>query len=128
MAEPQSPTDVDVETEAAHDHVVVTVVGELDLAAAPDVRRELAAAAELDRPLVVADLDGVSFVDAAGVTALVHGARRTAEHGGHLTLTTTQQPVRRVLEMTDLEHHLGVHQSVDDALAWAHRSFVFADR
>lgn len=110
------------------EYVVVAVAGEIDVMTAPRLRHELAAAADLGRPLVVADLEAVTFIDAAGVGALVHGARRAAECASLLTLAAPRRTVRRVLEITDLDTYLGAHATVDDAVEWARLTSVLTGR
>jgi len=64
-------------------HVLVTVAGEVDLATVPRLREQLFALAAGGRPLI-ADLDRVSFIDAAGLGVLAGAAGRAAAHGGRL--------------------------------------------
>ena len=52
---------------------IVTVAGEIDIATAPRLRERLFELAAGGRPLV-ADLDRVSFIDSAGLSALVGAA------------------------------------------------------
>jgi ABC-type transporter Mla MlaB component len=58
------------------DYVLVTVAGEVDFASAAGLRERLFALASAGRPLV-ADLDRVSFIDAAGLGVLA-GVQVTA--------------------------------------------------
>jgi anti-sigma B factor antagonist len=53
-------------------HVLVTVGGEVDIATVPQLRERLAAPAASGRPLIV-HLDGVTFIDAAGLGVLASG-------------------------------------------------------
>ena len=62
------------------DYVLVTVAGEVDFASAAGLRERLFTLASAGRPLV-ADLDRVSFIDAAGLGVLAGAARQAAAHG-----------------------------------------------
>lgn len=95
---------------------IVRVAGELDLATGPRLRRELLLAADRAQRLLIVDLRDLTFIDAAGIRVLLTGARRMAECSGRLTLACPQEGVRRVLEMTDLDRYLGVHDSIADAV------------
>jgi len=81
----------------------VALVGEVDLGTAPVLRDRLLSVL-CDHRFVVVDVDlaGVSFLDCAGIGALV-GARNTAVHVGRQLWVSHPQPfVHRVLELTGL--------------------------
>jgi len=78
---------------------VVRLVGELDIAAADAVEDELVRMAS---PTVVADLGELSFIDAAGIGAIV-GAKREVEAAHHrLELCGARSRVRLVFEVCGL--------------------------
>jgi anti-anti-sigma factor len=65
---------------ASAELVVVSLRGELDLIDAPDMATALKTLAARDR-WVIADLAGLEFIDAAGVTALSRGRRLARDTG-----------------------------------------------
>lgn len=77
---------------------VVRGTGDIDLASADEFRDALVAAAADGLPVVV-DLSGVTFLDAAGVSALVAG--RIAA-GGRFRLVGATGIVHRILAITGL--------------------------
>jgi anti-anti-sigma factor len=58
-------------------YTVITVAGEIDIATAPQLGERLAVLAGSGRP-VIADLDQVRFIDAAGLRVLAAAARHAA--------------------------------------------------
>src|SRR5690349_15558908 len=76
------------------DYVLVTVAGEVDFASAPGLRERLFTLAAAGRPLV-ADLDRVSFIDAAGLGVLADAARQAAAHGASLRVVCARRRARR---------------------------------
>ena len=77
---------------------VFRLAGELDIAAAHDVRRSAAAiAAGVDVRL---DLSEVVFMDCAGLRALERCSEEVALRGGTFALASASVPVRRILAMT----------------------------
>ena len=107
---PCSPPPYQAETHLAATHVLLCITGELDLATAPclqrDLRQALAAAATAGQRLVL-DLDKVRFCDLSGLYAL-HAAARTAATAGQpifLTASVTstdtghRSSVRRLIEL-----------------------------
>ena len=51
---------------------------------------------------VAVDLSGVSFMDAAGLSAVVRGFKRAGE-GAELRLVAVSTPVQRIVELTSTE-------------------------
>jgi anti-anti-sigma factor len=87
------------------DVVVVVVEGEVDLAAVSDFTAGLARALASQAPAIVIDLDRVSFMDSAGVHALL---RFSVSDGNRnrLTLTRGSPQVQRVFELTGMRRRL----------------------
>ncbi len=82
---------------------VVAVHGELDLDGAPDLRGALMEAID-EHPgrTVIVDLEGVDFIDSAGLGVLLGGQQRARGANGDLVLVATGRNVLRVLELTGL--------------------------
>jgi anti-sigma B factor antagonist len=97
-------------------HVLVTVSGEIDLAAAAQLRGRLAGPAGGGRPVIV-DLSRVSFIDAAGVGVLAGAAAQAAAQGGALQLAAAGWQVRRVLALTGLDRIIPLAATVAEARA-----------
>jgi anti-sigma B factor antagonist len=97
-------------------YVLVSVAGEVDYAAVAGLREPLFALAGTGRPLV-ADLDRVSFIDAAGVGVLAGAARRAAAHGGSLQVVCTSGQTRRPFRLTGLDQVVPLAGSLAEALA-----------
>lgn len=85
---------------------VVTVSGELDLAAASSLE------AELDRILgsgatrIVLDLSDLDFIDSTGLSVLVRAQQRAHESDRELGLINPGQQVERLLSLTGLSERL----------------------
>jgi anti-anti-sigma factor len=102
---PTAAQAFDVEVREERAQVLVRVVGELDLVTAPVLDRHLAGAASRERPRVVVDLSGVTFLDVRGINSLVtaEAAARTA--GSALVLRGADEQVHRLLEVCGLQDH-----------------------
>jgi len=66
---------------------------------------------------LVADLTPTTFLDSAGVTALVRAVRRASATDATLRLAVTAQPVLRVLSLVGIDRLIQVYPSLADALA-----------
>ncbi|RBY80673.1 anti-sigma factor antagonist [Geodermatophilus sp. TF02-6] len=102
------PTDelvsIDVTTSAAG--VVVTVTGEVDACTAPSLQAAVDAA--FDAPALTVDLDGVTFLDSAGLCVLARAHREASERGVRLRVLASGRAVVRPLQITGLWELLGV--------------------
>ena len=99
---------------------MVAVHGELDLDGAATLREALIEAID-ENPgrHVVVDLEGVDFVDSAGLGVLLGGRTRARGGDGELVLVATGRSVVRVLEMTGLTRVFEIHPSRAAAVSGA---------
>ena len=103
----------------AAETLVVEVVGEVDMATAPELAQAIDAEVlnESVRRVVV-DLTDVTFLDSSALNALVHGQRELTERKiVFRVVSPADQNVRRIFEIAQLAVPLGVVDSLDDALA-----------
>jgi anti-sigma B factor antagonist len=117
--------------------VVVRAIGEIDILTAPAWRRTLDAAARFaaspappgpasgappvgvaggHTPRLVCDLSATTFLGATGLAVLVDLAAQTTSAGVDLRVAAGSRPVRRLLGLTGLDHHLATETSLDDAV------------
>lgn len=84
---------------------VVAAAGEIDIATAAALRRRLVVA--LDRhPAVAVDMSAVTFIDCAGLRALLAARHHADRHGRRLAVLNPSRPVRRLLTLTRLDRYL----------------------
>ena len=103
-------THLTIEQSEANGKCVLTAVGEIDLASAPDLETRLSQCLS-DGPVVV-DLSGVSFIDSTGLRVLL-AAHAGADDGGNpLGLVVTDGPVTKLLSITGVDGHLNIFRSV----------------
>jgi anti-anti-sigma factor len=94
---------------------VVTLAGELDLAAVPELGRELSRASDATRPDVVVDLRQVTFMDCSALGVVLRTHKQVTAAGGCLRLTGTQRGPRRVLGLCQLDSVLCAEDSNEAA-------------
>jgi anti-anti-sigma factor len=100
-------------------YAVVTLRGELDLAAVPAVESHLIAAVAAYGPSIIVDQAGLEFVDGRGLGVLVRMLKWTRERGGDVSLAAPQRQVRWVLEITGLIAVFSVYPSMEQAVSGA---------
>jgi anti-sigma B factor antagonist len=94
---------------------LVSVSGELDLYAEPELRDALAAAEELRLRAVVVDLSGVSFMDSTACGILVGQAKRLRRDGSELFVVSQGSRVSRVLEVAGIDQVIHVYPTLHAA-------------
>jgi anti-anti-sigma factor len=92
-----------LQTSLAGRTAVIALAGELDIAGAAALERELAG---LDAGAVVVDLRELGFIDSSGLRALAVAAQR-AKHAGHrFALVPGAAQVMRVFDVTRMRERL----------------------
>ncbi len=91
--------------------------GEIDLTNADSLRDALLSALNAGALGLVVDLTATTFLDSAGVTALVRASRRAVASETTVRLAVTAPSVLRVLNLVGIDRLLEVHPSVTDAVA-----------
>ncbi|HEY6962470.1 MAG TPA: STAS domain-containing protein [Gaiellaceae bacterium] len=101
--------------EAVNGALVVRLAGELDLYNAEEVRAALADAIGRGPERIVIDMSDVEFVDSTALGVLIEARSKLGRDG--LALAAPQLDTRRTLQVSGLDRHLPVHDSVDAALS-----------
>ena len=87
----------------APEEFAIAAEGELDLASAPSLERELRAAAESDARSIVLDLSRLDFIDSTGLALLVAASRRLAAQAGRLAVRAGSGQVAQVMSITGVD-------------------------
>jgi anti-anti-sigma factor len=99
--------------------------GDLDIAAVPQLERQVRDVIERYRPgTLVVDLSGVPFLDCAGIGFLVRAQKRMLSAGGRLEVANPGDLARRVLALTGADTLLGVGGRVAPAAVAVERKAV----
>jgi anti-sigma B factor antagonist len=98
--------------------VVVSLAGELDLYNAEEVRSALLDTCAAEPDVLVVDLEEVRFIDSTALGVLIEARSRMADRSG-FRLAAPGLETRRALEISGLDRHFLVHDTVAEALAAA---------
>lgn len=104
------PDAADDRVRTTEDVAVLRPSGDVDAASAGRLRRDLEAAVATGRPLVLVDMSAVTFLDSAGLAAIV-GVRRELPPGQRMALAAVPARMRRVLQVAALDALMVVHCS-----------------
>jgi anti-sigma B factor antagonist len=93
---------------------VVRLAGELDLYNAQIVREALLRCCEETPERLIVDLSDVKFIDSTALGVLIEARTRMQNRRGFM-LAAPGLETRRALEISGLDRHFNVHESLDDA-------------
>lgn len=100
----------------AEDVNILTLEGEIDMHYALVLRSLLRSKVHERCPVLVLDLSRVSFIDSAGLAAIIEYFRDAAEHGGLLCLSGLNETLQTVFEIVRLDRVIPIFPSRDEAL------------
>lgn len=92
----------------AGDDIIVAVSGEVDVCTEGLLQRVLLQIMRERSARIFLDVSGVSFMDCAGLRALLTARRRAELRGGYMRLIATSAAVRRIIELTGAHEALAV--------------------
>ena len=98
--------------------VVVSLAGELDLYNASTVRETLLECCSEAPERLIVDLSGVKFIDSTALGVLIEARTKLANRKGFL-LAAPGLETRRALEISGLDRHFAVHETVEQARSTA---------
>lgn len=115
----RSGDTMDIDVTGSAGITVVAPQGDLDMAAAEQMKRTLTGLLEEGKKKLLIDLGRVGYVDSSGMGALVASLKQARTAGGDLRLCALQDDVRAIFEMTRLNKAVTIHGSRTEALgAW----------
>lgn len=92
---------------------VLSVIGDLDLSTAPQLRAAATPLAHRSGAGMVVDLRACHHLDSVGVGLLLGIHRRCRALGGRLVIVAEPSPVTRVLEATEVNRIVAVVEGLD---------------
>ena len=95
---------------------VLPLKGEIDLHVSPSVTASLSALIEKKPQRLVVDLSGVTYIDSAGLAALIEAMQKVEGYGGRFLLAGLQETVRSIFEISRLDQVFQIFPDVDAAL------------
>src|ERR1700676_5137340 len=95
----------------------VTVVGEVDLSTAPELKEALAEVLGSGARGVLVDLSHATFIDSTTLGVLMGAVKRLRPRGGELAITCSDPNIRKIFEITLLDRVFNIFDSTDAGLA-----------
>jgi len=100
-----------------HHPNVLPLEGDIDLHVSPAVTESLNALIKKKPELIVIDLSRATFIDSAGVAALILAMQEVEAYGGKFLVSGMQETLRSIFETSRLDRIFRIFPDVDAALA-----------
>jgi anti-anti-sigma factor len=118
MAELRPSSDFLSSARQEGDALILTVKGEIDLHATPDLRTDLLSLLQKTNPKkLIFNLSNVPYMDSSAIAVLVESLQRLRKAGGNVYLTDLQPRVKGLLEIARLNTLFVICASEAEALA-----------
>ena len=99
-----------------HDTItVLTLSGDLSADQVDTFRRSCQDRLDAGIRHVVLDLEHLTFIDSAGLEALLWVIDETAQHGGQVRVVKPGSTVSKILEISRLDRRFNVHDTIESA-------------
>ena len=96
---------------------VLAIEGDIDLQISPAIAEALDAMIKKKPERIVIDLSRATYIDSAGVAALILAMQQVKAYGGKFFLSGVQETIRSILEVSRLDRIFWIFPDVDAALA-----------
>ena len=95
---------------------ILALRGRFDAHTLDDVHQWLILKTAVDNPQLIINLNGVNFIDSAGLALLVCGLKWCRQREGKLHLCHIQQPVHIIFELTRLDKAFEIFDNEESAV------------
>ena len=115
-------------TPVARQHLpnVLLLEGDIDLHVSPAVRESLNALIKKKPERIVIDFSRATYIDSAGLAALILAMQEVEAYGGRFFLAGLQETLRSIFETSRLDGIFPIFPDVDAALAASESSAILA--
>jgi anti-sigma B factor antagonist len=96
---------------------ILPLKGEIDLHVSPVITASLNTMIDKRPERVVIDLSDVTYIDSAGLAALIQAMQKVEAYGGKFLLAGLQETVRSIFEISRLDQVFQIFPDTDAALA-----------
>lgn len=110
-------TQLSIEAHTRPGGVLLTLSGELDMATAAQLEREIANASDSAPQTIVLDLRGLDFIDSTGLRTLIAEHECSRRSGRRFALVQGSRQVDRLMSITRVSEHLQLVSSPEEAFA-----------
>ena len=104
-------------TELDNNVRLIKLIGELDIMGVNGIDIKFTGYCSGEKPRVLVDLSGVSFMASIGIRLLTSNAKSIASRGGKMVLLNPTPDVKSVLEVTGIPSIIPMYEHLESAQA-----------
>ncbi|MGM0601158.1 MAG: STAS domain-containing protein [Candidatus Rifleibacteriota bacterium] len=108
------PIQIDKKTEANLE--IIEISGSLDLQTVPVFKQEVNNLLKNGKVKIIFNLENLSFIDSAGLSAFISAMVTTKKTGGILALCSAEKTVARVFKITRMEKAFRIYPDIETAI------------
>lgn len=112
----QEGKQVEILREMVDDIEILILHGRLDSSHAKEFKKEIDILEKENRVRIVLDMEGVSFIDSAGLGALISALRAANRQGGDIRIGSLQPQSRALFELVRLHKVFAIFNNREEAI------------
>ncbi len=90
--------------------------GDIDMDTSPELRKQLLLLIRQRAPVIMVDLENVTYIDSSGIATFVEGLKDMMSYGGRLKFFGIPIRVKEVFTFSKLDKVFDMYGSMEDAL------------
>lgn len=106
-----------VHTELRDGLAICRIEGDVNLRAAPDIKKTFAGLIDQKPPRIVINFSKVSYIDSSGLGMLVETLKRVKAYGGCLKLTNLSSMIKSMFEIIKFDKIFDILPDEESAIA-----------
>lgn len=105
-------------TTKKHNYTIIRLTAEkLDSTVSPELKAELVSVNSSGEKNIILDLSETRYCDSSGLSAILVGNRLCKNANGSFILCNTQEAVKKLIVISQLDSILSIENTVEEALA-----------
>ncbi len=95
---------------------IIVLSGDIDMDTSPELRKQLLLLINQRTPVIMVDLENVTYIDSSGIATFVEGLKDMMSYSGRLKLFGIPMSVREIFNFSKLDKVFEMYGSMEDAL------------
>ncbi len=95
---------------------IIALSGDIDMDTSPELRKQLLLLINQRTPVIMVDLDNVTYIDSSGIATFVEGLKAMMSYSGRLKFFDIPTRVKEIFNFSKLDKVFDMYGSMEDAL------------
>ena len=95
---------------------IIALSGDVDMDTSPELRRQLLLLIDQRTPVIMVDLENVTYMDSSGIATFVEGLKNMMAYRGRLKFFRIPTKVKDIFTFSKLDKVFDMYGSMEDAL------------